>query len=202
LAAVRKLSSRKPVGVKIHHALFLSRDISEQAFAGCEIQFKQNGRFETYDITEDDSRWPRVASCISRYLEISQAIRGYPISGPGAADRVWTEFSADERKRATFLAMGAWYHGYPQPEEFSPDASSRIDRLPYLRQTYDFSEACEECWKEGRQIAPFRMKKAPVWGRRSMLQLEWVREEFFVKPDVYECIFRPFGMGHRPGAVT
>jgi hypothetical protein len=83
-------------------------------------------------------------------------------------------------------------------KSYEPDARSKIDRLPYLRQTYDFSEACEKCWTGRKQTAPFRMKKSPAWGRRSILQLEWVTDEFFVKPDVYESIFRPFGIGSRP----
>jgi hypothetical protein len=184
--------------VKIHHSIFVLRDISEQVFSGCGIQFKQDGRFEEYDITEDDPRWPRVAAAISRYQEISDALRGFPIPGANDGDRVWTEFSDEERKRAPFLEMGAWYHGYPQPQDYKPVAASAIDKLPYLRGTYDSSEACQNCWTGRKQIAPFRMKKSPAWGRRSILQLEWEREEFFVKPDVYESIFRPFGIGFRP----
>jgi hypothetical protein len=186
------------VDVKIHHSIFVLRDVSEQVFSGCGVQLKPDGRFEGCDITEDDPRWPRVAEAIARYQEVSEALRGFPIPGANGGDRVWTEFSDEERKLAPFLEMEAWYHGYPQPQQFRPDAPSRIDKLPYLRQTYDFSEACEKCWRGRKQIAPFRMKKNPTWGRRSILQLEWVREEFFVKPDVYESIFRPFGVGFRP----
>jgi hypothetical protein len=184
--------------VKIHHSIFVLRDISEQVFSGCGIQFKQDGRFEECDITEDDPRWPRVAEAFSRYQEISDAFRGFAIPGSNAGDRVWTEFSDEERKRAPFLEMGAWYHGYPQPQDYKPDARSKIDKLPYLRQTYDFSEACGKCWTGRKQTAPFRMKKSPAWGRRSILQLDWVTDEFFVKPDVYESIFRPLGIGFRP----
>ena len=184
--------------MRIHHSIFVSRDISEQAFSGCDIQFKQNGRFQEYDISEDDPRWPRVAAAISRYQQITQALRGFSIPGASEGDRVWTEFSDAERSRASFLTMGAWYHGYPQPEQYNAEALSRIEKMPYLRRTYDFSAACETCWKGRKQIAPFRMKKSPAWRRRSILQLEWVREEIFVRPEVYESIFRPFGIGFRP----
>lgn len=184
--------------MKIHHSIFVSRDISEQVFSGCGIQFKQDGRFEEYDITEDDPRWPRVAEAISRYQETFDALRGFATPSSNAGDRVWTEFSDEERKQAPFLEMGAWYHGYPQPQDYRHDARSKIDKLPYLRQTYGFSEACEKCWAGRKQTAPFRMKKSQVWGRRSILQLEWVTDEFFVRPDVYESIFRPFGIGSRP----
>jgi len=184
--------------VRIHHSIHVLRDISEQAFSGCGIRLKQEGQFQSYDITEDDPRWPRVAKAISRYQEISAALRGFPIPGANEGDRVWTEFTAEERKRAPFLEIGAWYRGYPQPQEYKSSAASKIDKFPYLRGTYDFSEACEKCWSGKRQVAPFRMKKGPAWGRRSILQLKWVHEEFFVRPDVYESIFRPFGIGSRP----
>ena len=184
--------------MKIHHSIVISRDLGQQAFAGCEIQFKQDGLFETLDITEDDPRWPQVALGLARYQEISEALRGFPIPGASDGDRIWTEFSDTERRRATFLELGAWHHGYPQPEDFKLEAPLRIDKLAYLKETYDLTGACEKCWRGREQIAPFRMKKNPAWGRRSILQLEWVREEFFVKPEVYETVFRPLGIGYRP----
>jgi len=185
--------------VKIHHAIFVSHDVGEQVFSGCGIDLKPEGRFAVYDITEDDPRWPQVAVAIARYQEIAAAIRGLPIiPGANEGDRVWTEFTEEEKELAPFLTMGAWYHGYPQPDQFKADAPSRVDKLPYLRGTYDFSEACDSCWTGRKQVAPFRMKKSPAWGRRSILQLEWVTEEFFVKPEVYESTFRPFGIASRP----
>ena len=38
----------------------------------------------------------------------------------------------------------------------------------------------------------------PRWGRRGVLQLNWVFDEFFAKPDVWESVFRPYGVGKRP----
>src|SRR5206468_11936337 len=87
-----------------------------------------------------------------------------------------------------FLEMRpSWVQGYPQPENV----------LGYMSQTYDMSNACEICHVGAKQIAPFRTKKSPDWGRRSILQLNWVGDEFFVKRDVYEAIFRPFGIVFR-----
>jgi hypothetical protein len=42
------------------------------------------------------------------------------------------------------------------------------------------------------------MKNAPNWGRRSILQMNWVFDEFFVKPDVWKAIFEPSGLKCRP----
>ena len=96
-------------------------------------------------------------------------------------DRVWTEFTEAERKLAPFLEIAAWHHGYPQPE----------DILGYRQALFDLSHACGICHSGAKQIAPFRMKQSPVWGRRSMLPLNWVFDEIFVEPDVYEAVFRP-----------
>jgi len=49
-----------------------------------------------------------------------------------------------------------------------------------------------------RQVAPFRMKREPKWGNRHILQLNWVFDEYFVLPDVWESVFKPFGVGRRP----
>jgi hypothetical protein len=35
-------------------------------------------------------------------------------------------------------------------------------------------------------------------GRRSAMQLNWVFDEYFVKPDVWETVFRPAGIACRP----
>ena len=151
------------------------------------IHLEHDGDWGSYDVTEVDPRWPSVSAAISRYQAVSDALRGFSIAGSNQGDRVWTEFTDTERNRAPFLEIGAWHHGYPQPED--------VHR--FMRKTYDLSNACEICHVGAKQVAPFRMKKSPVWGRRSILQLNWVSDEFFVKPEVYETIFRPFGIGFR-----
>jgi hypothetical protein len=79
-------------------------------------------------------------------------------------------------------------HGYPQPQ----------DVYAYKKATYDLSNACRQCFAGAKQKAPFRMKKSPAWGRRSILQMNWVDDEVFVKPEVYDAIFRPLGVGFWP----
>ena len=42
------------------------------------------------------------------------------------------------------------------------------------------------------------MKNEPPWGRRSVMRLNWVLDELFVRPEVWESVFRPFGLEHQP----
>jgi hypothetical protein len=175
--------------VTVHHAIFVDREISEQLFSECGVLLKNEGRFGTYDITADDPRWPCVSVALSTYRAVVEALRGSPVVDPNLGDRVWTEFTDDERNQAPFLEMmPSWLHGYPQPESVHG----------YMDQTYDLSSACKICHVGAKQKAPFRMKKSPVWGRRSILQMNWVDDEIFVKPDVYSAVFRPFGIGSWP----
>jgi hypothetical protein len=184
--------------VKVHHSIFVDLEISEQLFSECGVPLKHEGRFGSYDITELDPRWPCVSAAISRYQAVADAISGFSVAGCNLGDRVWTEFTDEERNRAPFLTIWACHHGYPQPETMKMDAPSGPDKLVYLRRTYDFSGGCEKCWAGRKQIAPFRIKKSPVWGRRLIFQMNWEPDEFFVKPDVYEAVFGPFGIGFRP----
>ena len=42
------------------------------------------------------------------------------------------------------------------------------------------------------------MSGEPRWGRRGILQLNWVFDEYFVLPEVWEASFRPFDVPARP----
>jgi len=42
------------------------------------------------------------------------------------------------------------------------------------------------------------MKADPVWGRRSILRLNWVPDELFVRTEVWDAIFQPFGIENQP----
>ena len=41
------------------------------------------------------------------------------------------------------------------------------------------------------------LKKSPNWGRRSILQMNWLFDEYFVKPEVWNAIFQPLGINCR-----
>ncbi|MBL8215031.1 MAG: hypothetical protein JNK87_30210 [Bryobacterales bacterium] len=80
-----------------------------------------------------------------------------------------------------------WHHGYPEPSA----------GFGYIQQTFDMQTYCP-CGLGKRQVAPFRMKREPRWGRRSILQLHWEFETFFVTPAAWERCFRPFGVEKMP----
>jgi hypothetical protein len=104
-------------------------------------------------------------------------------------DFVNTRFSADEISEAAWLEfVPEWHHGYPQPEA----------DLGFLRTTYDTVDWCPDCGVGLKQKAPFQMKGEPRWGRRAILQLNWVFDEFFVTPEVWSSVFEPSGITFRP----
>jgi hypothetical protein len=127
----------------------------------------------SFDVAEDHPHWSEVARLIKKF---------------DAADIPLTKFTDEELASAQFLGFGAWHHGYPMPD----------DDFGYLDITYDPKKGCRECNVGLKQIAPFRMRREPVWGRRSFMQLIWVYDEFFVTPDVWKAIFKPFGIECRP----
>lgn len=138
--------------------------------AGIELELG----FATFQIEESDPRWPDVEALVRQY---------------NLCDSVRTDFSSDECKRAEYLEMlPTWHYGYPMPDE---------GNFGYLR-GFDLSDYCPDCGIELRQLAPFQMKGAPKWGRRSILQLNWVFDEYFVKPELWTAIFEPLGIGFTP----
>jgi hypothetical protein len=153
-----------------------ARELGAFEKAGFSLrELGDNGRgVLTFEVDERDSRWPSVALLVKELR---------------AVDIVSTKFTDAELKNAKFLGvLSSWHHGYPQPS----------DDFGYRELTYDLSEYCESCGIGKRQKAPFRFSAAPTWGRKSILQLNWIFDEYFVKPDVFESVFKPFGIGNRP----
>jgi len=48
------------------------------------------------------------------------------------------------------------------------------------------------------QKAPFRMRGEPKWGTKHILQMNWVFDEFFVRIEVWDKVFRKFGIEKLP----
>jgi len=127
-----------------------------------------------FDVGEDHPNWATIEHLIRKW---------------DASDLVSTKFSKEELATAAWLDLVPdWHHGYPQPEQ----------DLGYLRVTYDLSDWCGKCGIGLRQHAPFRMRSEPKWGRRSVLQLNWVFDEFFVTPEAWSSAFKPHGIACRP----
>lgn len=132
-------------------------------------------------IAESDPAWEQLCELIPRWnVEDGK--------DPNDLGWVGTKFSKKDLEAASFLQIFAWHHGYPMPD----------DDFGYLKATYDLTDYCTECGIGKHQIAPFRMKGEPKWGKRHILQLNWVFDEFFVLPEVWERVFQPFGVGCRP----
>ena len=95
--------------MKIHHSIFVDHGIADPMFSECGVQLKQetgvDHSYGTCDITEDDPRWPCVLSALSSYRAVLTALRGRPLLDPNLGDRVWTEYTDEERNRASFLEM-------------------------------------------------------------------------------------------------
>ncbi len=130
--------------------------------------------FDAFDITEDDEAWPRVRELIAKHK---------------CVDFESTKFTKKEIGTAPNADVTpSWHHGYPQPE----------DDFGYLEATFDLSDHCRACGIGKRQIAPFRFKKEPAWGKRSVLQLNWVFDEYFTTPETWDAVFRPRGIESMP----
>ena len=123
---------------------------------------------------ETDPRWSFVASYVENCT---------------VTHFVHTEFSLGELSEATNLVMEATgHHGYPQPEE----------DFGYTNITYDNTNYCPRCGMGLVQKAPFRMRGEPKWGTKHILQMNWVFDEFFVRIEVWDKVFRKFGIEKLP----
>jgi len=128
-----------------------------------------------FEIDESDERWPAIQRWMAAH---------------GFTDSVRTTFSQSEISNAKWLTLDPqWHYGYPQPNE---------DEFGYLTATYNLGDYCDQCGLGRIQRAPFQMRGEPKWGRRGMLQLNWVFDEFFAMPDVWTSIFKPLGVACRP----
>jgi hypothetical protein len=159
--------------VDIIHNIGLNADLDDQiTFRNIGIELELG--ITAFKISENDPRWGAVSLLAKNR---------------GVVDMPFTKFTASELKAAEYLEVfPTWHHGYPEPS----------DDFGYREATYDVSDRCEKCGIGKRQIAPFRMKRAPVWGSKSILQLNWIFDEYFVKPDVWSAIFEPLGVSCRP----
>lgn len=130
--------------------------------------------FVTFEIDEEDRAWPEVSQWIARRR---------------AADSVSTRFTKEEIAEADWLELvPLWHHGYPQPDE---------SEFGFRNATFDMTKCCQCCGIGMRQKAEFQMKSEPKWGKRSILQMNWIFDEFFVKREVWAAVFQPLGIACR-----
>ncbi|MEA5018045.1 MAG: hypothetical protein VB009_04945 [Erysipelotrichaceae bacterium] len=91
-------------------------------------------------------------------------------------DAVYTKAEFDKAK---WLSIRSKFRfEYPQPE----------DDFTYKKYTYDNNNGCGSCGCGLVQKESFRVNKAPKWGKRHFLMLNWVEDELFVNTLAKDCI--------------
>jgi hypothetical protein len=126
--------------------------------------------FTSFEIDEGHECWPKIQSLIAEWKTV---------------DFVRTEFSSAETDSATLLSMNAWLHKYPEP---------RV-KHGFYGGTYD-GLGCSICGVGSKQVRPFQISGEPKWGKRQILQLNWVYDEVFVQPCIWEALFKPLEIGY------
>jgi hypothetical protein len=161
--------------VQIHHRITLTGCAKNDA-----VLLQQNGiepilindHYIIFEIEESNPFWPQVATMIGR---------------PATVDIIRTTYTAEELASAEHLIVeSSWHQGYPQPED------------DYAGLTYHPTSSCAGCGIHGAQLIPFRMLREPKWGRRQILQLNWLFDEYFVTPEAWRELFKPFGIDCLP----
>ncbi|MBR1402274.1 MAG: hypothetical protein IJ562_11975 [Prevotella sp.] len=101
-------------------------------------------------------------------------------------DFLGSDFTKKERLSADYCIITTWgAYGYPMPD----------NDFGYLHNTYETKGMCSKCGTGLIQKDDFRVRKVPkhpFWG------LEWIYDEFFVRTDLYEKVFKPLGIESRP----
>lgn len=128
-----------------------------------QIQYNQVDTLIAFDMLESNPHWSFIEECV-----VSQSLFAWPSK----------VFSKKELLEAEwFVLWSRWHFDYPQPED------SYWDEI-----TYTQKDACKLCQNGEKQIAPFRMKKVPKWGRRGFLMMNWISDEFFVSEETKQLM--------------
>jgi hypothetical protein len=153
----------------IHHIGFNAKP-ADISYLG-SLNIVVNPGVVSFEIDENDPHWPQVKAWTA---------------GKTTVITTRTSFTPDEILEADWLYITPNIHkGYPQPEN------------SYLEETYDLSDYCYTCGIGKIQKNPFILNSEPNWGKDSILQLNWVYDEYFVKPEVWRTIFQPRGIESR-----
>jgi hypothetical protein len=160
--------------MRIRHRISTGLSTEEcAAFAEAGIDLKAH-RVSSYaddanfDIFESDPGWETVQRAVRRF-------RAWDLL-------LWTEFSTRELSETSHLAIvGATTTGY-------------LD--DYEERSYDLSQYCRTCGIGLVQTAPIQMGGEPKC-KKGIFRLHGFADEFFVRPDVWETVFRHMGIGCR-----
>lgn len=161
--------------MKIVHRIVLPVSAEDSEYLREHGVAVKPGDFEVVKLDAESDAW----------LALGEWLQNRAVAGI-SSDAV---FSHRELESAEYLSLEpSWHHGYPQPEE----------NFGYLDTTYDCSGGSREFGVGCIQKAPFRLKKEPNWGKRHILKLNWVFDEYFCKLEVWNDIFRPLGIESIP----
>jgi hypothetical protein len=133
------------------------------------------GDLVVFEVDESDPVWPAVEN----WVRVNKAF-----------DTVTTKFTDLELRSASFLWICPKLNqGYPEPNP---------GEFGYLGATFDLSDYCTKCSWGKKQDRPFRMKREPKWGRCNIMQMHWVYDAIFVRPEYWKKIFAPLGIACKP----
>lgn len=150
--------------MNVIHRITFRTDSPASKFFEAEGFKINSGIINGYDIGENDSEWPRIQEAIKRFGK--DAIGDFQYK---------TEFSKKEFEGAQYLKLTPqWHFEYPQPS----------DNFGYQETTYKPCVGCRKCGVGLEQQNPFSIKKAPAWGKRNILQLNWVFGDYFVSGEM------------------
>lgn len=137
------------------------------------LGIRANCGFTSLELAEDHPAWPELERLVKIW---------------GAVDIPRTEFTDAELNETLYLKLNPqWHLGYPQPE----------NDFGYLAATFEESGLCRTCGIGKQQHAPFRFAREPAWGRRHVLQLNWVFDVYFCQAEVWRRVFKEFGIESR-----
>ncbi len=147
----------------------MTRSLREMGIS-FKIVGESTGGLVSFDVSEGCSNWSTVDAWLKEHDVVTCCT---------------TKFTSGELKKARWLAVKpTWHHGYPKPDSNNG----------YRDITYNLREYCKKCGVGKTQKAPFRMSGEPKWGKKYILQLNWVFDEYFVKPDLWRAVFEPLGI--------
>jgi hypothetical protein len=164
----------------VHHfGIKLSCDAERQEFVDIGVDLQTGARvpngsiITSFEIGEHDPRW----------MDARRVAAKFQITHSARTQFVQTELDAAQ----AMCILSSSQRGYPEPSE----------KRGFLAATFDLSDHCTECGIGRRQIRPFRFKSAPVL-KRSIMQLNWIFDEYFVSREVWTAVFEPLGIACWP----
>ncbi len=132
------------------------------------------GHLSSFTMYRDDPCWHRVHELLA---------------DSDATIREISEYSEQEYLQSRYLRVRSGKEGgYPQPEQDSG----------WKKATYDLSRYCSACGTHAKQVNPFQMIGEPKFGRSDVVSLGWVHDQLFVRTEIWERVFEPFGIESLP----